>query len=68
MRRQSWKRWTQSRAALLNVSMTERVPADLRDAITNLTSVALASEQLEELGELLVLQLSEDLIGEPDQS
>ena len=51
-----------------NVSMTERVPADLRDAITNLTSVALASEQLEELGELLVLQLSEDLIGEPDQS
>ncbi len=53
--------------AAVNLSMTDGLPADLREAITQLTLVTLASEQLEDLGELLVVQLSEDLIGEPDQ-
>jgi len=51
-----------------NLSMNDRVPADLHDAIAELTAVTLASEQLEDLGEMLVVQLSEDLIGERDQS
>ena len=50
------------------LSMTDRVPADLHDAIAELTARTLASEQLEDLGEMLILQLSEDLIGQPDQS
>ena len=33
-----------------------------------MTALTLASEQLEDLGELLIVQLSEDLIGEADQS
>jgi len=51
-----------------NLSMTDRVPTDLHDAIAELTALTLASEQLEDLGEMLILQLSEDLIGQPDQS
>ncbi len=51
-----------------NLSMTDRVPTGLHDAIAELTAVTLASEQLEDLGEMLILQLSEDLIGQPDQS
>ena len=51
-----------------NLSMTDRVPADLHAAIAEMTAVTLDSEQLEDLGEQLILQLSEDLIGEPDQS
>ena len=51
-----------------NLSMTERVPTGLHGAIAELTDITLASDQLEDLGELLVLQLSEDLIGKPDQS
>ncbi len=50
------------------LSMTDRVPTDLHEAIAELTAVTLASEQLEDLGEMLILQLSEDLIGQPDQS
>lgn len=49
------------------LSVNEAIPADLRDAIDQLTATILASEQLEDLGEILVLQLSEDLIGKPDQ-
>ena len=50
------------------LSMSDRVPAVLHDAIAELTARTLASEQLEDLGEMLILQLSEDLIGQPDQS
>ena len=49
------------------LSMTDRVPTDLHAAIAELTAVTLTSDQLEDLGDLLVLQLSEDLIGKPDQ-
>ncbi len=52
----------------VNLSMADNVPADLYDAISRLTAVALSSEQLEDLGELLIVQLAEDFIGEPDQS
>ncbi len=51
-----------------NLSMADNIPADLGEAIIHLTTVTLASEQLEDLGELLVVQLSEDFIGAPDQS
>ena len=54
--------------AATNLSMTEAVPSSLHEAIAELTAVTLASEQLEDLGELMVVQLSEDFIGEPDQS
>ena len=53
---------------LTNLSMNDRVPAGLHEAIAELGAVTLASEQLEDLGELLIAQLSEDLIGKPDQS
>ena len=52
----------------VNLSMSDNVTAELQDAISHLTTVTLGSEQLEDLGELLVVQLSEDFIGEPDQS
>ena len=42
--------------------------ADVRSAVAALTAVALASEQIEDLGNQLILDLSEDLIGEADQS
>ncbi len=51
-----------------NLSVNEALPAQLHEALANLTATTLASDQLEDLGELLVVQLSEDLIGEPDQS
>ena len=50
------------------LSVNDAIPADLRDAIDQLTATILASEQLEDLGEILILQLSEDLIGKPDQA
>ena len=50
------------------LSVNDAIPAELRAAIEALTATALASEQLEDLGELLVVQLSEDFIGKPDQS
>ncbi|MDE2774919.1 MAG: amino acid ABC transporter permease [Chloroflexota bacterium] len=51
-----------------NLSVNDAIPADLRPAIEALTATLLASEQLEDLGVLLVVQLSEDFIGKPDQS
>lgn len=36
---------------------------DVREAVVSLTQTVLASEQIEDLGELLITQLSEDLIG-----
>ena len=53
--------------AVKNLSVNDAIPADLYPAIDALTATALASEELEDLGEMLVLQLSEDLIGERDQ-
>ncbi len=53
--------------AVKNLSVNDAIPADLHPALEKLTATALASEALEDLGELLVLQLSEDLIGERDQ-
>ena len=50
-----------------NLSVSDSVPADLHSAIDELTAAVLASEQLEDLGELLVVELSEDLIGEANQ-
>ncbi len=54
--------------AVKNLSINDAIPAELWDAVEQLTNVVLASERLEDLGELLVVQLSEDLIGEADQS
>jgi len=51
----------------VNLSMNDGIPSDLQARIAELTEISLASEQLEDLGETLVLQLSEDLIGLPDQ-
>lgn len=42
--------------------------ADVRQAVENLTQTILASEQIEDLGGLLVTQLTEDLIGAPGES
>ena len=50
-----------------NLSVNDTIPAELHPAIAALTAATLASEQLEDLGELLVSQLAEDLIGEPNQ-
>ncbi len=52
----------------INLSMTDAIPPAVAEALANLHRVALASEQLEDLGDLMVVQVSEDLIGEPDQS
>ena len=52
----------------VNLSMSDSITTELRDAISHLTTIILGSDQLEDLGELLVVQLSEDFIGEPDQS
>ena len=52
---------------MVNLSVQDSVPSDLHDAILDLTSVTLASDQLEDLGEELVTQLAEDFIGEADQ-
>jgi len=54
--------------AARNLSVNDAIPAELKEAVAQLTQTALASEQLEDLGELIVLQLSEDLIGKPDQA
>ncbi len=54
-------------AGIRNQPVNDSLPAPLQEALANLTATTLASEQLEELGEMLVLHLSEDLIGEPDQ-
>ena len=53
---------------ITNLSINDAPPPAVHQAIVHLTTTIEASEQLEQLGALLVLQLSEDLIGEPDQS
>ncbi len=50
-----------------NLSVNDSVPTQLHEAVAVLTAAILASEQLEDLGELLVTHLAEDLIGEPNQ-
>ena len=54
--------------AVRAMSVNDAIPAELRAAVEELTATVLASEQLEDLGELLIVQLSEDFIGLPDQS
>ena len=54
--------------AVKNLSVNDAIPPELGDAIGALTATVAASEALEDLGELLVVQLSEDLIGERDQA
>ena len=51
-----------------NLSLSDAIPQDTQEALAQLTATVLASGQLEDLGKLLVVQLSEDLIGESDQS
>ena len=46
----------------------EGLNADVRQAMENLTQTVLASEDIEDLGELLVTQLTEDLIGAAGES
>ena len=46
----------------------EGLNADVRQAMDDLTQTLLASEQIEDLGELLVTQLTEDLIGAAGES
>ena len=46
----------------------EGLNADVRQAVDGLTQTLLASEQIEDLGELLVTQLTEDLIGAAGES
>ena len=46
----------------------EGLNADVRQAVENLTQTLLASEQIEDIGELLVTQLTEDLIGAAGES
>ncbi len=46
----------------------EGLNADVRQAMDDLTLTLLASEQIEDLGELLVTQLTEDLIGAAGES
>ncbi|MCY4465595.1 MAG: amino acid ABC transporter permease [Chloroflexi bacterium] len=50
-----------------NLSVSDAAPLQLHEALVSLTAATLASDQLEDLGDLLVVQLSEDLIGKPDQ-
>ena len=54
--------------AVRSLSVNDAIPAEMRVAVEALTATVLASEQLEDLGELLIVQLSEDFIGLPDQS
>ena len=53
--------------AAVNLSVTDAIPAAAGEALGSLNAIVLASEALEDLGDLLVVQLSEDLIGQPDQ-
>lgn len=53
--------------AAVNLSVTDAIPAAVSEALSRLSRLVLASEALEDLGDLLVVQLSEDLIGQPDQ-
>ena len=57
-----------TQAAAANLTSEDAMTDALRAAVNALTETALVSEQLEDLGELLILHLSEDLIGERDQS
>ena len=54
--------------AAKSLSINDAIPAELHGPLRDLSDRVLASEQLEDLGELLVVQLSEDLIGERDQA
>lgn len=54
--------------AAKSLSINDAIPAELHGPLRDLSDTVLASEQLEDLGEQLIVQLSEDLIGERDQA
>ena len=54
--------------AAKSLSINDAIPAEMHDPLRALSDSVLASEQLEDLGELLIVQLSEDLIGKTDQA
>ena len=54
--------------AARSLSVNDAIPAELHASLQILSESLLASDQLEDLGELLIVQLSEDLIGERDQA
>ncbi len=58
---------TAAEEATKTLSLSDGMTQEARETMARLTAAILASEQLEDLGETLVLQISEDLIGEPDQ-
>ncbi len=54
--------------AAKSLSVNDAIPTELHGPLQALSDIVRASDQLEDLGELLVLQLSEDLIGKRDQA
>lgn len=54
--------------AVGNLTAADQLTAEARAAVLELTAVVQGSEQIEDLGEQLILNLSEDLIGEPNQA
>jgi His/Glu/Gln/Arg/opine family amino acid ABC transporter permease subunit len=54
--------------AARSLSVNDAISADLHASLQTLSDSVLASAQTEDLGELLIVQLSEDLIGESDQA
>ncbi len=54
--------------AVDNMTADDQMTAEARAAIVELTAAIQSSEQIENLGKQLILELSEDLIGEPDQA
>ncbi len=55
-------------AAVANLTAADPMTAEARAAFMELTAAVQSSAQIEELGERLILDLSEDLIGQPDQA
>ena len=51
-----------------SLSINDAIPAELHGPLRDLSASVLDSDQLEDLGEILIVQLSEDLIGERDQA
>lgn len=54
--------------AVANLTAEDQMTAEARAAILELTTAIQGSELIEDLGKQLILDLSEDLIGEPDQA
>ncbi len=54
--------------AVANLTAADQMTAEARAALQELTAALQSSQQIEDLGERLILDLSEDLIGQPDQA